>query len=90
MKTNTAMNRWILIVALASALTGLSAGAALAASVTYGYDALGRLVFVDYGNGNVVRYGYDAAGNRVLVGSGYPPTGNLWGAQTFVWGTSKW
>ncbi len=32
-------------------------------TVQYGYDAAGRLISVDYGDGRVIRYSYDAAGN---------------------------
>jgi YD repeat-containing protein len=49
-------------------LTGLGfsafASAASAASATYGYDALGRLISVTNSNGSSVTYSYDAAGNR--------------------------
>ena len=38
-------------------------------SVTYTYDALNRLIKVDYGDGNVVNYTYDQAGNRIYVGA---------------------
>ena len=36
---------------------------AQARSVTYTYDAAGRLVTVDYGRGNRITYTYDSAGN---------------------------
>jgi YD repeat-containing protein len=42
---------------------GLSSGAC-AGSVTYGYDALGRLISVTGSNGVTTTYSYDAAGNR--------------------------
>jgi YD repeat-containing protein len=35
------------------------------ASVTYIYDAAGRLTAVDYGNGSVLTYSYDQAGNLI-------------------------
>jgi YD repeat-containing protein len=35
----------------------------LAAAVNYTYDAAGRLVKVDYGNGSTISYTYDKAGN---------------------------
>lgn len=41
--------------------------AAHAASVTYVYDALGRLSKATYSNGTVITYSYDAAGNRTSV-----------------------
>jgi YD repeat-containing protein len=40
------------------------ASAAQAGTTTYRYDALGRVVEVDYPDGSVVQYTYDAAGNR--------------------------
>lgn len=42
-------------------------------TVTYVYDALGRLQEVRYPNGNVVSYTLDAAGNRTEVASRTPP-----------------
>ena len=39
-------------------------------SVTYRYDALGRLIEVRYPNGRVVTYSYDPAGNRKTVNVG--------------------
>ena len=43
-------------------------------NVSYGYDALGRLVSATYSNGTTITYAYDAAGNRqqksVTCGSG--------------------
>ena len=35
------------------------------ASVSYTYDAAGRLIKVDYGNGTVIAYSYDKAGNML-------------------------
>ena len=46
-----------LVVAAAS-------GPALAGSVAYTYDTLGRLSTATYGTGVVITYSYDAAGNR--------------------------
>ena len=42
----------------------LVAGAAQAGTTTYKYDALGRVIEVDYPDGSIVAYTYDAAGNR--------------------------
>lgn len=46
------------------------ATAAPAVDVSYTYDALGRLVRVDYAGGSSVIYNYDAAGNRITVVTG--------------------
>ena len=44
-------------------LTILLAGLAIAGSVQYTYDAAGRLILADYGNGKTIAYTYDASGN---------------------------
>ena len=70
-------------VTLAALVTGLllvlsATPAAAQETVTYGYDALGRVAWVSYGNGQTTRYDYDAAGNRLVVQTatgtgGFPP-----------------
>ena len=70
-------------VALAALLMGLllavsATPAAAQETVTYGYDALGRVAWVSYGSGQTTRYDYDAAGNRLVVqtatsSGGFPP-----------------
>lgn len=50
-----------------SLIAGLCA--AQAGSVGYTYDTLGRVIRVDYPNGNSTLYTYDAAGNRTAVSS---------------------
>ncbi len=42
----------------------LVAGMAQAGTTTYKYDALGRVIEVDYADGSIVYYEYDSAGNR--------------------------
>jgi YD repeat-containing protein len=54
---------------LALALTS----AAVAATATHEYDALGRLTRIDYSDGKRIIYRLDAAGNRVQVTSGTLP-----------------
>ena len=54
------------------ALAGL---AVIAGSVSYTYDALGRLATVIYNNGTTtttINYSYDAAGNRTSVATTSP------------------
>jgi YD repeat-containing protein len=51
-------------VVIAAAGLVLAATSAQAGTTTYQYDALGRVVEVDYPDGSVVQYTYDAAGNR--------------------------
>jgi len=43
---------------------------AFADDVSYTYDAMGRLVRVDYASGPTVVYNYDPAGNRTSVAYG--------------------
>lgn len=62
-----------------TALLALCSGAtAIQETVRYGYDALGRVAWVSYGNGQTIRYDYDPAGNRLVVqtasdSGGFPP-----------------
>jgi YD repeat-containing protein len=46
-----------------------------AENITYTYDALNRLVRVQFANGTVIQYIYDAAGNRTsrVVNTPNPP-----------------
>jgi YD repeat-containing protein len=62
---------WVLPVSLL--FVAAVAWGATAATVTYSYDALGRLRKVSHDNGYVTDYTFDAAGNRLNV-SEQPPT----------------
>jgi YD repeat-containing protein len=56
--------------ACTAALLGLLGSAALAGSVAYTYDTLGRLATAVYSDGTTtttITYSYDAAGNRTSV-----------------------
>jgi YD repeat-containing protein len=68
----------------------LSAPSASAATASYTYDALGRLVTVSYDTGVCIVYSYDGNGNRTaqtiqVTASGGP---GVWGC--FAWGNAKW
>ena len=58
-------------ILLAVALLGASPSALAAESVSYDYDALGRVIRVDYvggpNDGMIIEYTYDATGNRTEV-----------------------
>jgi YD repeat-containing protein len=79
------------VVTLA-ALCALGALAALAAngSVTYTYDALGRVTTASYDTNVCVAYAYDPNGNRtsqsVLMTT--PTSTGYWGC--FTWGQAQW
>jgi YD repeat-containing protein len=75
------LNWWKLGVAAFIALTATSAIGV--GTELFKYDALGRLIRVDYSDGRVVEYRYDKAGNRVRVGLPETATGSF----QFVSGT---
>ena len=76
---------WRARLATASALSlvflslGFSAANAQAGTVTYAYDALGRIAGASYPDGTCLAYSYDAAGNRsqytssTIIGVTAPP-----------------
>lgn len=73
-------------------------GSAPADTVTYEYDALGRLKQVTHTDGSFVSYALDAAGNRTEVASGTPPgipasitvpSSSSTGNYTISWGTAS-
>jgi hypothetical protein len=75
------------VVALSVAL-GVVAALAANGSVTYTYDALGRLNTANYDTGVCVSYAYDANGNR--TSQSVQASGNgTWGAPA-VWGCFSW
>ena len=55
------------------------------ASVTYQYDATGRLIAASYNNGLCITYTYDLNGNRLSETTGPCST-----AGTGVWGSFNW
>ena len=83
----------ISVTVMALLLTAMPASdAPLAAngSVSYTYDALGRLMTASYDTGVCIAYSYDANGNRlsekILVTS--PSSTGVWGC--FTWNGAKW
>lgn len=62
-----------LSLAGAAFLTQMLAARARADTVSYTYDALGRLVRAEYSDGSVINYGYDKAGNRYAIANGALP-----------------
>ena len=60
-----------LALVLAAILLATARGVAQAGTVTYYYDALGRIAGVTDQNGNSVTYTYDAVGNLISITTGY-------------------
>lgn len=91
--TPNTQHRWVQVAVFSLVLIALfCVGAALAAngSVTYTYDALGRVTMVNYDTGVCIMYSYDANGNRLsetIVVSATGATG-VWGC--FKWGQGLW
>jgi YD repeat-containing protein len=92
------MARKVLTACVLVPLLTLVSAAGLADSLTYVYDALGRLTEVRYPNGSVVSYTLDPAGNRTEVASrtlpGVPasitvPANNSTGSYTISWGAAS-
>jgi hypothetical protein len=73
------------LLAAAAAMVGIGLSQPASASVTYGYDPLGRVNTALYDNGVCVVYAYDMNGNRTSQ------TNTSGGApETATWGTGSW
>ena len=102
-QVNADRSRWLrashfLETALGLVVSLMLTGAAMAATVSYEYDALGRLTRVGYSDGKRVIYRLDAAGNRTQVTSGTPagvpatitvPSSSTSGSYTISWGAAS-
>lgn len=95
--TRAATKRVFLACLLLHLLGGVFA-AALADTVNYEYDALGRLKKVTHSDGSVITYTLDPAGNRIEVASGAPPgipsaitvpSSSTTGSYTISWGAAS-
>jgi YD repeat-containing protein len=77
-------------LAILAFLANSAIGAAFAAngSVTYTYDALGRVTTANYDTGVCVIYSYDANGNRLSQTIRAGGTNGVWGC--FNWGQANW
>jgi YD repeat-containing protein len=81
-----------LVLGLVLTLCGIGAAQAANGSVSYTYDALGRVITASYDTGVIVIYTYDANGNRTQqvikvntatltwTAASNPCTSNCWGA----------
>lgn len=56
-----------LIAVLGALALAISPNLSFAGTTTYKYDALGRVVEVDYPDGSIVTYTYDKNGNRTAT-----------------------
>ncbi len=54
------------VLIVSSILLGSLYTMAFAATVSYSYDALGRVTLAVYSNGITIAYSYDNAGNRTV------------------------
>jgi YD repeat-containing protein len=63
-------------------------------TVTYSYDALGRLTVVVYSNDRTITYNYDATGNRTQTAVQYTYPKLTWSSSATCpsncWGSSTW
>jgi len=80
----------VLSATLVIASFGILSPKSIGASVSYGYDPVGRVATALYDNGLCTVYAYDPNGNRTAqtTTSGGAPVTPTWG--TGVWGCAVW
>jgi hypothetical protein len=71
------------LAGFAAAALMACAGSASASTVSYTYDALGRVKSAAYSSGKTILYFYDAAGNRTQVTT-------CTSGSVLIWGQSNW
>lgn len=82
----TTKARRVLSVSIVTcAAVGAFGGGHAQASVTYGYDSMGRIRTALYDNNACIVYNYDAVGNLLSQTNYLPPQSTL-----PVWGTVSW
>ena len=87
----------VVLAVLAALLTSTLQSSAFAAngSVSYAYDALGRILTASYDTGVIVIYSYDANGNRTQQVINVNTASLTWTATTTpctsnCWGAALW
>jgi YD repeat-containing protein len=83
------------MVFAAATAGGMNAAWAANGSVTYTYDALGRITSVNYDTGVIILYSYDANGNRTQQVINVNTSTLSWAATTTpctvnCWGQTIW
>jgi streptogramin lyase len=86
----------VTVLSLAAFFSVAAIGTTVAAngSVTYTYDALGRVSTASYDTGVIVIYSYDANGNRTQQTINVNTNGLVWNSTTpctnNCWGAGLW
>jgi YD repeat-containing protein len=82
----------ILMISTVTTIASLAPADAANGSVTYAYDALGRIVSASYDTGVIVIYTYDANGNRLSQTINVNTSTMVWSSNsaTAGWGKALW
>ncbi len=83
------------VLVVAAGLAAATPASAANGSVSYTYDALGRLLAANYDTGVIVLYSYDANGNRTQQVVNVNTTGLTWTSTSTpctsnCWGAGLW